>query len=77
MLLRSARDGTAAQSNPPSAPRSERPYTSPLLPPPPASKMPVYREASNIDYLSGDSYKSEKVSDDFRTNHSRKPVVAG
>jgi len=62
---RSARDGTAAQSNPPSAPRSERPYTSPLLPPPPASKMPVYREASNIDYLSGDSYKSEKVSDDF------------
>ncbi|RLM58243.1 TOM1-like protein 2 [Panicum miliaceum] len=62
---RSARDGTAAQSNPPSAPRNERPYPSPLLPPPPASKRPVYREASNIDYLSGDSYKSEKVSDDF------------
>ncbi|PAN41650.1 hypothetical protein PAHAL_8G059300 [Panicum hallii] len=62
---RSARDGTATQSNPPSAPRNERPYPSPLLPPPPASKRPVYREASNIDYLSGDSYKSEKVSDDF------------
>ncbi|RLM69777.1 TOM1-like protein 2 [Panicum miliaceum] len=62
---RSARDGTVAQSNPPSAPRNERPYPSPLLPPPPASKRPVYREASNIDYLSGDSYKSEKVSDDF------------
>jgi len=62
---RSARDGTATQSNLPSAPRSERQYTSPILPPPPASKRPVYTEASNIDYLSGDSYKSEKVSDDF------------
>nr|CAB3491198.1 unnamed protein product [Digitaria exilis] len=62
---RSARDGTMAQSNPHSAPRNERPYPSPLLPPPPASKRPVYTETSNIDYLSGDSYKSEKVSDDF------------
>uniref|UniRef100_A0A0A9CWD2 GAT domain-containing protein n=1 Tax=Arundo donax TaxID=35708 RepID=A0A0A9CWD2_ARUDO len=62
---RSARDGTVAQSNVPSAPRNERPYPSPLLPPPPSSKRPVYTEASNIDYLSGDSYKSEKVSDDF------------
>ncbi|OEL18805.1 TOM1-like protein 2 [Dichanthelium oligosanthes] len=62
---KSARDGTVAQSNVPSAPRNERPYPSPLLPPPPASKRPVYTEASNIDYLSGDSYKSEKVSDDF------------
>lgn len=65
MLCRSARDGTMAQNNPPAAPRNERPYPSPLLPPPPASKRPVYTEASNIDYLSGDSYKSEKVSDDF------------
>ncbi|GJN28713.1 hypothetical protein PR202_gb16870 [Eleusine coracana subsp. coracana] len=62
---RSARDGTAAQNNMPSAPRNERPYPSPLLPPPPASKRPVYTEASSVDYLSGDSYKSEKVSDDF------------
>ncbi|XP_062181981.1 TOM1-like protein 3 [Phragmites australis] len=60
---RSARDGTVAQSNLPSAPRNERPYPSPLLPPPPSSKRPVYTEAGNIDYLSGDSYKSEKVSD--------------
>ncbi|KAL6868177.1 hypothetical protein ACP4OV_015022 [Aristida adscensionis] len=62
---RSARDGTVAQSNRPSAQRTERLYPSPLLPPPPSSKRPVYTEASNIDYLSGDSYKSEKVSDDF------------
>ncbi|KAL6658261.1 hypothetical protein ACP70R_003847 [Stipagrostis hirtigluma subsp. patula] len=62
---RSARDGTVAQSNLLSAPRNERPYPSPLLPPPPSSKRPVYTETSNIDYLSGDSYKSEKVSDDF------------
>ncbi|KAG8091075.1 hypothetical protein GUJ93_ZPchr0011g28706 [Zizania palustris] len=62
---RSARDGTAAQGNLPSVPRNERPYPSPLLPPPPSSKRPVYTEASNVDYLSGDSYKTEKVSDDF------------
>ncbi|TVU26293.1 hypothetical protein EJB05_28832 [Eragrostis curvula] len=65
LLGRSARDGTAAQSNVPSAPRNARPYPSPLLPPPPASKRPVYTEAGSVDYLSGDSYKSEKVSDDF------------
>jgi hypothetical protein len=59
------RDGTVAQSNMASAPRNERPYRSPILPPPPASKRPVYTETSSIDYLSGDSYKSEKVSDDF------------
>lgn len=65
MLCRSARDGTVAQNNPPSAPRNERSYPSPILPPPPASKRPVYTEARSVDYLSGDSYKSEKVSDDF------------
>ncbi|KAL5204892.1 hypothetical protein ABZP36_009763 [Zizania latifolia] len=62
---RSARDGTAAQSNLPTIPRNERPYPSPLLPPPPSSKKPVYTEASNVDYLSGDSYKTKKVSADF------------
>ncbi|EEC67842.1 hypothetical protein OsI_35454 [Oryza sativa Indica Group] len=61
----SARDGTATQGNLPSAPKSERPYPSPLLPPPPSSKRPVFTEASSVDYLSGDSYKTEKVSDDF------------
>uniref|UniRef100_A0A0D9XQ32 VHS domain-containing protein n=1 Tax=Leersia perrieri TaxID=77586 RepID=A0A0D9XQ32_9ORYZ len=61
----SARDGTASQGNLPSVPKSERPYPSPLLPPPPASKRPVFTETSNVDYLSGDSYKTEKVSDDF------------
>jgi len=45
--------------------RNERPYSSPLLPPPPSTKRPVYTEASSVDYLSGDSYKSEKVPDDF------------
>uniref|UniRef100_A0ACD6A249 Uncharacterized protein n=1 Tax=Avena sativa TaxID=4498 RepID=A0ACD6A249_AVESA len=62
---RSARDGVAAQSNLSSVPRNERPYASPLLPPPPSTKRPVYTEASSVDYLSGDSYKSEKVPDEF------------
>ena len=62
---RSARDGAAAQGNMSSVPRNERPYPSPLLPPPPSTKRPVYTEASSVDYLSGDSYKSEKVPDDF------------
>ncbi|KAM0900144.1 hypothetical protein ACQ4PT_020849 [Festuca glaucescens] len=61
---RSARDGVAAQGNL-SVPRNERPYSSPLLPPPPSTKRPVYTEASSVDYLSGDSYKSEKVPDEF------------
>uniref|UniRef100_A0ACD5X8L8 Uncharacterized protein n=1 Tax=Avena sativa TaxID=4498 RepID=A0ACD5X8L8_AVESA len=62
---RSARDGLAAQGNLSSVPRNERPYPSPLLPPPPSTKRPVYTEASSVDYLSGDSYKSEKVPDEF------------
>ncbi|KAE8821171.1 seed protein B32E [Hordeum vulgare] len=62
---RSARDAAAAQGNMSSVPRNERPYPSPLLPPPPSTKRPVYTEASSVDYLSGDSYKSEKVPDDF------------
>lgn len=62
---RSARDGVAAQGNLSSVPRNERPYPSPLLPPPPSTKRPVYTEASSVDYLSGDSYKSEKVPDEF------------
>ncbi|KAF7048145.1 hypothetical protein CFC21_056957 [Triticum aestivum] len=62
---RSARDGAAAQGNMSSVPRNERPYPSPLLPPPPLTKRPVYTEASSVDYLSGESYKSEKVPDDF------------
>nr|CAA45538.1 B32E [Hordeum vulgare subsp. vulgare] len=61
----SARDAAAAQGNMSSVPRNERPYPSPLLPPPPSTKRPVYTEASSVDYLSGDSYKSEKVPDDF------------
>ncbi|CAM0874767.1 unnamed protein product [Alopecurus aequalis] len=60
---RSARDGIAAQGS--SVPRNERPYPSPLLPPPPSTKRPVYTEASSVDYLSGDSYKTEKVPDDL------------
>ncbi|ONM26484.1 Target of Myb protein 1 [Zea mays] len=66
LFRRPARDGTVARNNLPYARRNERPYRSPLLPPPPASKRPVYTEASSIDYLSGGSYKSsEKVPDDF------------
>ncbi|KAJ0085637.1 hypothetical protein Patl1_08202 [Pistacia atlantica] len=43
----------------PASTRSEPTRVSPLLPPPPSSKKPVFTDAGTIDYLSGDVYKSE------------------
>ncbi|GMH17148.1 hypothetical protein Nepgr_018989 [Nepenthes gracilis] len=36
---------------------------SPLLPPPPSSKRPVITDASMVDYLSGDSYRTARSSE--------------
>ncbi|XP_044476130.1 TOM1-like protein 3 [Mangifera indica] len=43
----------------PASTRSEPTRVSPLLPPPPSSKKPVFTDVGKIDYLSGDVYKSE------------------
>ncbi|KAJ0085640.1 hypothetical protein Patl1_08209 [Pistacia atlantica] len=43
----------------PASTRSEPTRVSPLLPPPPSSKKPVFTDVGTIDYLSGDVYKSE------------------
>ncbi|XP_073013005.1 TOM1-like protein 3 [Typha latifolia] len=60
---RTARDSTTGQGRKSSIAKNGRAYTSTLLPPPPASKNPVGSEAGPVDYLSGDTFKSEKLSD--------------
>ncbi|GAB2270426.1 hypothetical protein Dimus_005328 [Dionaea muscipula] len=32
----------------------------PLIPPPPSSKRPIFTEAATVDYLSGESYRTER-----------------
>lgn len=39
--------------------KTEPVRASPVLPPPPASKKPIITDSGMVDYLSGDSYKSE------------------
>ncbi|CAL0327433.1 unnamed protein product [Lupinus luteus] len=52
---RSSRD-THAQNQKPAYGKAEPLRVNPLLPPPPASKKPVYSDTSMVDYLSGDTY---------------------
>ncbi|XP_019438607.1 PREDICTED: target of Myb protein 1-like isoform X1 [Lupinus angustifolius] len=52
---RSSRD-THAQDQKPAYDKAEPLRVNPLLPPPPASKKPVYSDTSMVDYLSGDTY---------------------
>ncbi|XVE95581.1 hypothetical protein REPUB_Repub02eG0111000 [Reevesia pubescens] len=54
---RSSRDNSQGQGR--RAPNSDPARVGPLLPPPPSSKRPVAKNASIVDYLSGDTYKSE------------------
>ncbi|XP_021284582.1 TOM1-like protein 2 isoform X1 [Herrania umbratica] len=54
---RSSRDNAQGQGR--RAPNNEPGRVGPLLPPPPLSKRPVATNASMVDYLSGDAYKSE------------------
>ncbi|KAK9270676.1 hypothetical protein L1049_026258 [Liquidambar formosana] len=56
---RSSRDNLMGQGRN-SAPKMEPVRISPLLPPPPSSKKPTSMDASVVDYLSGDAYKSER-----------------
>ncbi|XP_022768046.1 TOM1-like protein 4 [Durio zibethinus] len=54
---RSSRDNFQGQGR--RAPNIEPARIGPLLPPPPSSKRPVNTNTSMVDYLSGDTYKSE------------------
>ncbi|XP_038977244.1 TOM1-like protein 3 [Phoenix dactylifera] len=56
---RSSRDGASGRSRKSSIAKNP----SPLLPPPPSSKRPVSTDASPVDYLSGETYRSETPSD--------------
>ncbi|KAH1255790.1 TOM1-like protein 3 [Glycine max] len=55
---RSSRD-TQAQNQKPAYDKAEPGRINPLIPPPPASKKPVYSGTGMVDYLSGDTYKTE------------------
>ncbi|KAF5749082.1 putative protein transporter [Tripterygium wilfordii] len=60
---RSTRDGPQGLVRKPASGRSETGQVSPLIPPPPLSRKPVATDAGNVDYLSGDAYKSEESPD--------------
>uniref|UniRef100_A0A1D1XDV0 TOM1-like protein 2 n=1 Tax=Anthurium amnicola TaxID=1678845 RepID=A0A1D1XDV0_9ARAE len=60
---RSSRENANGQRRKPSLAKNEQTSPSPLIPPPPSSKRPNSTDASRIDYLSGDAYRSEKTSD--------------
>ncbi|XP_014522334.1 TOM1-like protein 4 [Vigna radiata var. radiata] len=55
---RSSRDAHA-QNRKPIYDKAEPGRINPVLPPPPASKKPVYSGTGVVDYLSGDTYKTE------------------
>ncbi|CAK8567474.1 unnamed protein product [Lathyrus sativus] len=55
---RSSRD-THAQNRKPVYDKPESVRMNSLIPPPPASKRPVYSGTGMVDYLSGDTYKAE------------------
>ncbi|KAF8377090.1 hypothetical protein HHK36_030463 [Tetracentron sinense] len=59
---RSSRENLEGQGRKYDNAKSKQVHFSPLLPPPPSSKKPVSTDAGMVDYLSGDSYKSEKPS---------------
>ncbi|KAK7353261.1 hypothetical protein VNO80_18702 [Phaseolus coccineus] len=55
---RSSRD-SHAQNRKPVYDKAEPGRINPVIPPPPASKKPVYSGTGVVDYLSGDTYKTE------------------
>ncbi|MBA0837253.1 hypothetical protein Goarm_009426 [Gossypium armourianum] len=79
---RSSRDNSQVQGR--RAPKSEPGRVDPFLPPPPSSKSPVATNAGMVDYLSGDTYKSENSSEtrepaahSVRTRTSSPPYPSG
>ncbi|KAH9757281.1 TOM1-like protein 3 [Citrus sinensis] len=56
---RSSRDNSQGLGRKPISARTNLVPVNPLLPPPPSSKKPVLTSSGPIDYLSGDTYKSE------------------
>ncbi|XP_020235727.1 TOM1-like protein 4 [Cajanus cajan] len=68
---RSSRD-TLAQNRKPAYDKAEPGRINPLIPPPPASRKPVYSGTGMVDYLSGDAYKAEGSSE-----NSEPPSFAG
>lgn len=59
---RSTRDTSQGQGRKPLGLKSEPVRINPILPPPPSSRNPVSTDAGMIDYLSGDTYQSERSS---------------
>ncbi|KAH1065188.1 hypothetical protein J1N35_030175 [Gossypium stocksii] len=79
---RSSRDNSQGQGR--RAPKSETGRVDPFLPPPPSSKSPVATNAGMVDYLSGDTYKSENspetrepAAHSVRTRTSSPPYPSG
>ncbi|MBA0595822.1 hypothetical protein Gorai_012676 [Gossypium raimondii] len=79
---RSSRDNSQGQGR--RAPKSEPGRVDPFLPPPPSSKSPVATNAGMVDYLSGDTYKSENspetrepAAHSVRTRTSSPPYPSG
>ncbi|KAM7253193.1 hypothetical protein ACFE04_025811 [Oxalis oulophora] len=73
-LARRTRESSQAQCRKPVRTMTQPIRITPLLPPPPSAKMPVYTNSGKVDYLSGDvvyttegSYKTteHKANDDF------------
>ncbi|KAI4307209.1 hypothetical protein L6164_030420 [Bauhinia variegata] len=65
---RSSRDNHAQNRKPPND------KAEPFLPPPPASRKPVYTDTGTVDYLSGDVYKAEGASENSKQTSFTVPL---
>jgi hypothetical protein len=59
-LAHRSRDNSQMQGRKPVISVNEPVRNSSFIPPPPATKKPVYADSSTVDYLSGDVYTTEK-----------------
>ncbi|KAM7507811.1 hypothetical protein LguiA_018264 [Lonicera macranthoides] len=81
---RSSRDTLQGQGRKPFTPSKDPVRASPFLPPPPFSRKPTSADTGTVDYLSGDTYTSERASGSsisppssppMRVNNTRSPVA--